>query len=209
MGLLNDYFIMFKSKGFKLVVLFFFEVHLYDLIYGLDTSLSKKSDNNLIPYMASWTSTNKKAFQFIRKVEKDYKDFAFIDIGVGKGKTVHMATKHLKNMQMYFGIDNDTENLATCRANLRNIRNIKIIQYDAMNFRLFNLRYKKFIVYLYNPFKPDIFISFLENNYQLIKYLILINNNYSSEIIKMHLFNLEFETSGWHVNQKITIFSRD
>lgn len=159
--------------------------------------------------MASWTSTNKKAFQFIRKVEKDYKDFAFIDIGVGKGKTVHMATKHLKNMQMYFGIDNDTENLATCRANLRNIRNIKIIQYDAMNFRLFNLRYKKFIVYLYNPFKSDIFISFLENNYQLIKYLILINNNYYSEIIKMHLFNLEFETSGWHVNQKITIFSRD
>lgn len=209
MSLFSNYKKMFKSKGFRLVIIFFLEVHIYDIFHGLDTSLLEKSNKNTVPYMASWTSTNKLVFNKIKKIEKNYRKFAFIDVGVGKGKAIHMATQHLKNIQIYYGIDNDLRNIEICRSNLKKSKNVQISLQDAREFNLPSIGNYDFIVYFYNPFEEEIFIDFFEINKRYIKYLILVNNQYSLDSIKKDGFSLVFQSSGWHVNKNVIIMSRD
>jgi len=116
---ITDYFRMYKSKGIKLPIYYFFQAHLFDLIHGVDTHkwLPKQyedknkvyaSSHNHI-YMASWTCEIKRVFNRLHRIlGKHFEDYTFIDIGCGKGKVGVVWTKcciKLGITQKIIGID--------------------------------------------------------------------------------------------------------
>lgn len=93
----KNYLRMFRSKGIKLPVYYFFQAHLYDLIHGVDThkwlpktyleSDAALNKNEYYIYMASWTCEIKNIFEKIKSyLGKNFSEYTFIDIGCGKGK---------------------------------------------------------------------------------------------------------------------------
>ena len=92
--MLKNYYRMFKKRGVKLPILYFLNVHLFDILHKTDTQiwLPKHSYNknlrNLkfgVLYMAAWTDAINWSFNFC-KLNKNFKDFKLVDIGCGKGK---------------------------------------------------------------------------------------------------------------------------
>jgi len=89
-----DYYKMYKKKGLIKIFKYFYEAHLYDLIYNIEThyfnnkkknftndSLSTERDvRNYISYQVSWTSEIRRSFDFLNKYFKKnsfhFKNFA-------------------------------------------------------------------------------------------------------------------------------------
>jgi len=112
--------------------------------------------------------------------------FNLIDIGSGSGLLMHYVLNKLDYFQSYQGIEFEKNFFKIGKKNLINYRhkNLSLLYKDARNFFLED---KKFLIYLYNPFRFGIMKIFLQNNYENInnnKSVIIYHNDIHLEEIK-------------------------
>jgi len=214
--LLSDYHQILKYRGLKLAFYYFFEVHLFDIIFKTNTAKIFWISENPIPYMASWTSVTNKIFKKIRilillKNGTSYNEISgqnlynFIDIGSGKGKVIIIAQKKLPFIHKFYGLEKNEDLINTANKNLQITKtDSNILKHDESRFYLRDLSDHMFIVYLYNPFDSTTLINFLENNYLRIILLIYVNPVHKN-IINGYFKPIR-EFIGWHNNQNVFIY---
>ena len=114
-----------------------------------------------------------------------FENFNFLDIGSGQGVALHFVMKnyHFKN---YCGLEFNEYLVDISKKNLVHLKKKnKIIHNDARKFFLEDSRY---VIYLYNPFERIVLKKFLKNNLDLLRKnecIILYQNNFYTEDIKM------------------------
>ena len=104
---INDYKKMYNKYGLKLVLLYFIENHLFDIINRTDTHrrlLIKDFPQDIkiydgIMYMASFKSVVNETLSLVKEVEKNFQSFNLVDIGSGKGKVLILWKKYLSKFK--------------------------------------------------------------------------------------------------------------
>lgn len=215
---LKDYFLMYKKRGLRLPIYFFFQTHLFDLMYGTDTHiwLPKKKYNSKpknfqhgVLYMCSWTNIIKDATnKVIDLFSLNPNDIAFIDIGCGKGKVLCVWKKMFLNSKKIIGIDYSLQLLKICKKNLKKISasEVELICADASEISL-NFDCNTQLFYLYNPFNEKIlnkFIDSIKKNNAIIIY----NNPVHKNIFLKKGYKEIFNKVSWHPNGNFSIFSK-
>ena len=212
-----DYFRMWKKRGIRLPLAYFFQTHLFDIIHHTDTHIwlpkekyidTPKNFENGVLYMCSWTKTIKLATNTaIDLFSLDPKNVALIDIGCGKGKVLCVWNKMFSNVKNIIGLENSSHLVEICKKNLRQISalNFEIICGDATNIEL-NYDCEVFLFYLYNPFDSKILDEFL-NQISDKKAVIIYNNPIHKGPLLDKGFNEFFNKDSWHPNANFAIFS--
>ncbi|MCP9941479.1 glycosyltransferase [Cyanobium sp. ATX 6E8] len=193
-GLYKKVFRVFLSKVAKLLALLFshssflrfaaktyFYVSqslLFDLIHGSNTCLRKRFDSiyealnrDDVYYVAVNTDVFvdavERCYDFIGLLGLQALDFQFVDLGVGKGKSLMLlakcfAEKHVKYPTL--GIDISSDLLDQANTNIRSLTpdsNFTLANSDASRFCEYTLS-NDFILYAYNPFGRRVFESVIE-----------------------------------------------
>ena len=201
--------------------IYFKECILFDLINGTDTHFHLPKEyygevdfENLHSYTASWTSKIINSYNFLNQLlGRDFSNYAFLDIGSGKGKVVcqwqiclnqnnikapiygidfneHLNNIAIKNYNKLF--PKITHNLFCLDATL--------FEYDSLGDNI--------IIYLNNPLPADLLNLVLSkiNN----KDVILI---YSNPVFSEIPFNLNYylinQTNGFHPNSRTWIYRKN
>ena len=208
-----NYWRMYKTKGIKLPLYYFFQAHLFDLINGTDTHkwLPKKYIENEVAnfehvgiYLASWTSEVKKIFKKLNYIlGSDFEKYTFIDIGCGKGKVGiiwNILCKNYCKKQSIFGVDLLEELIVIAENNHLKILGSKG-KYLAQDVTKINPTEfgNKFILYLYNPFDDFILGKMLEK-FEKYETLIVYNNPVYSDFLLGNGYSILFEHNGFHGN---------
>ena len=128
---LNDYFLMWKKGGIRLPFSYFFQTHLFDLVYRSDTHTwlpkekyidSPKNLESGVLYMCSWTNTIKSATnKAIQLFSLNPKNIVFIDIGCGKGKVLCVWNKMFPKTKKIIGLDYSPQLIDICKKNMHQI----------------------------------------------------------------------------------------
>ena len=171
----RDYWRMLTSGRPGLPWRYFREAHAFDLRRGTDTHMRlRKEDFGAEPagfadgtfYMASWTSEIDWAFRETRALlGPEFDDFAFVDVGCGKGKAVIRWTElrgRAGSAQRIFGFDYHEPLVAIARRNHAKLFGSPgLITTDgAETFGLAPLG-DRVLCYLYNPFGAALMRRFL------------------------------------------------
>lgn len=123
--------------------------------YGITTSSIKKSNSTeFFHYQGAGYLV---LFRIFRAIEEKTKNFAFVDIGCGKGRPVFVAESFGYNNLI--GIDLDGELIDIANENLKNYllkresSNIKFIKVNALDFDYLN---QPTVYFLFNPFNKAV-----------------------------------------------------
>ena len=188
-------------KNFSLPLKYFLETHLFDIFNKVDThkwlplknyKFYPKDFNNSVHYQCSWTSEIINCFNYLYEKIYNLKDFTFVDVGCGKGKTLIVWNQQLKLKkikQKSLGIEYYKPLLDVAK---RNFLKLKIKNVILLNKNILDIKFKKkkkYIFYLYNPFNKIILINFIRNLKNIN--FILIYNNPVHHFILLKKFNLK------------------
>ena len=212
------YKILFLRGGLKLVIYYFLNCHMFDLVKRTDTHqmLSKadmKVDSNnfeqSLMYMVSWTQTLNRAFKELTTIA-NIENYDFIDLGCGKGKACLIARKVEllgKSSLRYFGVDFESNLIAIAQEN-----SIKIFK-DEGNFifeDVTKLDWKSFgeylVVYLYNPFSSLIINEVLQQICDK-KTIVLYTNPAEVETFMDLGYKVLYSKESWHANLNFKILT--
>lgn len=214
---LNDYFRMWKKRGIRLPISYFFQTHLFDIIHHTDTHTwlpkekyidAPKNFKNGVLYMSSWTNTVKLATnKAIDLFDLDPKNVTLVDVGCGKGKVLCVWSKMFPNAENIIGLDYSSHLIEICKRNLKRISasNVELICGDATNIEL-NYDCEVFIFYLYNPFNSTILGEFI-NKISNKRAVIIYNNPIHKDTLFDRGFNELLDKESWHPNANFAIFS--
>ena len=214
----NDYFIMWKKKGIRLPLAYFFQTHLFDLIHRTDTHIwlpkerfvdTPKNFDNGVLYMSSWTRTIKFAtIKAINLFSLNPKNSVFIDVGCGKGKVLCVWNKMLPKAKHIVGIDYSPHLIEICKKNMYRISafEVTVVCGDATEIEL-NFDCEVFLFYLYNPFDSEILKKFL-TKISKKNVVIIYTNPVHKAVLLDKGFHEHFEKDGWHPNASFSIFSK-
>ena len=214
---LKDYFSMFKKRGVRLPIYYFFEAHLFDLLNGTDTHVwlpkehyfdKPKNFDGGVLYMSSWTSIIKEATKnALDSFSLTPSDVAFVDVGCGKGKVLCVWSKMFSDAKKIVGIDYSEHLLKISRSNLEKISasEIEIICSDATEVGL-NFGCKLGLFYLYNPFDAKTLNQFVKN-LKKQDAVIVYNNPVHQNVFFDNGFILCAEKKSWHPNADYVVLS--
>lgn len=214
---LNDYVMMFKKRGVRLPINYFFQNHLFDLINNVDTHVwlpksefkeSLENFENGVLYMSSWTNIIKESTNFCLNLLKDNPvNINLIDIGCGKGKVLCVWSKTYKNEYPLIGIEYSKVLSDICLVNLKkiNAQNYNILNCDACDLNYDNTADVN-IFYLYNPF-DDIILNKIIKKISNKKCIVIYNNPVYRESFIDNGFKILKEKHGWHPNAQYSIFA--
>lgn len=215
---------MWRARGIRLPLQYFFQNHLFDLINGTDTHFRlEKKDYKEQPegfesgvlYMSSPTREVKKSLRWIeRRAGKSFYDFQFFDLGCGKGKALIIYSQMYgkKSNHRAIGIeyykplaDIAGKNLKITHAS----EMCRVYHADARQFHTFRTS-EKVIFYVYNPFGEDVLSDILESciSSSIEVYLIYIDPVYQ-DLVKNKGFKLLYEKKGFFPNTTVSIFALD
>ena len=211
---------MYRARGIKLPLYYFFQAHLFDWLHQTDTHTwlpkdrYQESVSNLehgVMYMASWTSEIKRTFDSLRSLlGAHFPSYSFIDVGCGKGKVVAvwnmLCRKQLIN-QPVTGIDYHLGLIKIARENHQ-----KLLGYPGHFFAedATQTEFGKFgdhlIIYLYNPFDAVILEIML---YRLrdIPCIIIYNNPVHAQTLENHSWIVLAQHNGFHPNLHTIIYT--
>jgi SAM-dependent methyltransferase len=173
-------FIIIRKRGFRFFWDYFKESIWFDLRFGTSTFLrvpkikqkikieDNRNDDGLL-YVASFTSV---IFKTLFKAEdimgsERFRQAQFIDLGCGKGKTLIIYKKYLKDLNTYppIGLEYDKELVNLSLKNLAKLsfteKDIEVYYENALNLRKY-IKSKEAIIYLYNSFKGKTFDDILD-----------------------------------------------
>lgn len=130
--------------------------------YGITTSSIKKSDSTeFFHYQGAGYLV---LFRIFKAIVPKTKNFAFVDIGCGKGRPVFVAENF--GYENLTGIDLDRELISIANENLksyllkRTSSNIKFININALQYHYLN---QPTVYFLFNPFNETILKKVLDN----------------------------------------------
>lgn len=216
---IKDYFRMGKAKGIRLPIQYFFQNHLFDIIYGTDTHFRlDKKDYDEHPlafesgvlYMSSVTAEIKNALNKVKKHSgKSFFDFQFFDLGCGKGKSVLIYSLLNSNKSKFkaVGIEYYKKLAETATLNSKIIGKSDDVTFandDAREFKKY-LNSEKIIIYLYNPFGSDVLKEVLQqcNNNEV--YIIYTDPAHHTTIVSFG-YKPVFSKTGLYPNRNTTIY---
>lgn len=174
----KNYVRMFKSRGIRYPLSYFFQVRWFDIKMHVDTHLwvprefeswSLPNSSHGIIYMASLTKDIKKSFDAVQQLlGKEFESHDFLDLGSGKGKVVllwHILCGKKKIKQSIRGIEYSEALVEISRANFESVfkrpaGDIFVCE-DVTNFDFSELR-EHIIVFLANPFDDLIIFKVIE-----------------------------------------------
>ena len=213
----KDYYRMYKSRGLKLPVYYFFENHLFDLLNNTNThvwipkthySEKPKNFSDGVFYMSSWTSVVKDSTKKALMMLKEKGNIQLIDIGCCKGKVLCIWERMFKKSKVRIvGVDYSEELIRISKKNLEILKskNTSLFKMDALDLDPVSIE-DKLLIYIYNPFSDNILDKFLkkiEPKTVAIAYI----NPVHTKCFKKHNFNLVYRKKGWHPNVSYNIYT--
>lgn len=163
---IRDLYNMYRSRGWKLPIMYVFENVLYDFTRGVSTHQYLQADElqiesanakHSVLYMSSWTRVIRKSTrQAVSALNlPDGEPISLIDVGSGKGKVLLVWEEMYKDRIEFsiLGVEFSLMLSAICKDNFKkvNAQNIKLYEGDVLDLPLQNLS-SNVIFYMYNPF---------------------------------------------------------
>jgi SAM-dependent methyltransferase len=149
----------------------FVQVHPFDRQFGVDTSeliaaedlaSGKQKDLFNAGYFGVAPSVLR---QIIDRLQLDFEDYTFVDLGSGKGRALLIASEY--PFRAIAGVELSpklhaiaVDNIARCRGLAQRCRNVRSIEGDATEFIFPS---GPLVIYLWNPFEAPVFASVLVN----------------------------------------------
>jgi len=123
--------------------------------YGITTSSIKKSNSTeFFHYQGAGYLV---LFRIFREIEEKTKNFAFVDIGCGKGRPVFVAESF--GFENLTGIDLDRDLISIANENLKSYlfkRASSTIQFITINALEYNYANQPTVYFLFNPFNEAV-----------------------------------------------------
>lgn len=219
---MKDYIRMWRVKGIRLPIQYFFQNHLFDIIWGTDTHyrLEKKDYQEKsvgfesgVLYMSSVTREFKNSIYRIKHVLGErFFDYQYFDLGCGKGKTMLIYSRLFgKNIiHKAIGIDYYKPLIVIANKNLRitGLSSYAFANYDdARHFKNYVTSHS-LILYLYNPFGEKILKDVLEScsDYEIY---IIYTDPVHQKLVQDMGFKILFAKKGQYSNTTTSIFFRE
>jgi len=218
---IKDYFRMWQVRGIRLPIEYFFQNHLFDLVYGTDTHFRLESeDYEEQPdgfesggfYMCSCTREVKQSLKLIEKtLGEEFLNYQFIDLGCGKCKTpmIYSFLYGSKARHKPIGIDYYKPLIDIAEKNLALTglpEKVLAIHGDARSFHEYTTS-SNLIFYLYNPFGADILKDILESSTGHNVYILYTHPVCQHTVLEMG-FDLIFSKKGYYPSTTTSIFYR-
>lgn len=174
----ENYVRMFKARGIRYPLSYFFQVRWFDIMRHVDThlwvprefeSLSLPNSSHGTIYMATQTKDIKKSFIAVHQLlGKEFESYDFLDLGSGKGKVVllwHFMCGKKKLKQSIRGIEYSEALVEISRANFESLfkrpAGDVFVCEDVTSFDFSELR-DHIIIFLANPFDNLIILKVIE-----------------------------------------------
>lgn len=217
----KDYIEIFKHRGILFCFSYFLQAHMYDLKYGTDTHMRNDPKDYIdkpedfehgIWYVCSRTDILRRSLFVAKKhLGPDFKDYQFVDLGAGKGKSV------LVYSQMYGNIAHHKSVAIEYYAPLSDIssRNIEKLGFqnlasahhdDARNICKY-ISSKCLLIYLFNPFDWKIFESVLEKVADKNIFIIYVDPVFRDSLKSVGFEEVE-HFSGKYPNQTVSFLKK-
>ncbi len=190
---LENYLKIYKAKGLRMVIEYFFYNHLFDIINktnthsmeGLQGLRTKQQD--AVSYTPTWIKDIKKATIKLVKIigEKEISNATLVDVGSGKGKVLIAWKRLYPKHKKIIGIEYNQNLISIANENLNklNLKNIKILHGDASSIKLNSINANDYrIFFMYNPFGIKTLEKFFANNLTQKVGLIYFNPVYHTQI---------------------------
>lgn len=212
---------MWRAKGIRLPIQYFFQNHLFDIILSTDTHFRLEKEDykeqtkgfeSGVLYMSSVTREVKNSLSKIKRtLGNRFYDFQYFDLGCGKGKTVIIYSKLYRKKARHkaIGIDYYKPLIDIANNNFRitGVSETSLAIYgDARQFKK-HVTSRNLILYLYNPFGEDILRDVLESCKENEVYLIY-SDPANQKLVEDMGFNLLYSKKGNYPNTTISIFLR-
>lgn len=210
---------LFRSRGIKLAISYFFQCHLFDLLNRTDThKMLRKGEMQVnsgnfvhsLMYMVSWTSTIKRTQIFLKGIiENQSEQYTFIDVGCGKGKVVLLA-RQLGiigcDRASYVGIDFEPNLLTIARKNSTKMFGDQgtFLNCDALDFD-YSIYSTNLIFFMYNPFDKPLIENFLSHVSERNPILVYVNPVNRDSLLD-YGFESMIRREGWHPNLSFEVF---
>jgi SAM-dependent methyltransferase len=217
---LGDYWKMFKARGLKLPLTYFFQAQLFDLLRGTDTHdwLQKQDFDGALKdephgeiYMCTWTAEVDRAHAALRNLlGEELDDWSFVDIGCGKGK-VCLIWAEKTALTAYrgriFGVDYLASLIAIAERNKARRGNppITFIRDDARNVDYAAMG-ERLIVFLFNPFDQALLAQVVARIAGTRHLIVYVNPRYQA-FLQGTGYRLLWRRQGWHTNDTIAILA--
>jgi SAM-dependent methyltransferase len=187
------------------------KIHPFDLRYGVKTSEhiaakhiapTPEFSEKMIDYEPVQPSVVRQSINLLR-IPSTLKEYDFIDLGCGKGRATIVASEFPFNQVMGVEISSRLASIARENAKIISNRypnrpNIEIIEGNAVDFPASN---KKVILFLYNPFVPELVDQLARNIEQKfendIQHMFVIYHNPVGSLI----FDSSDYLQRWHAVQ--------
>jgi SAM-dependent methyltransferase len=181
-----------RERGLRFFWDYFRESIWFDIRHRTSTSIrviknQQSIDSNAIErengilYVASFTSVTKKTLQIVKEMlgEKRMRAAQFFDLGCGKGKALIVYARNFnKNDHALVGIEYDPYLAEQARRNVRKVSfsrgRVQIFTDSATKLRKY-LTSNIAVIYLYNPFVGQTFISTLSVLKDIPHFLIYVD----------------------------------
>lgn len=223
---LADYWRMYKARGIRLPLNYFFQAHAFDLLHGTDThswyvedigqgqgAMEGSAPDGDVLYRCSWTTEIRKAFDALRLIlGSEFEEYVFVDIGCGKGKAVLTLAKCLKRRglrQRLVGLDFHWPFVHVAKSNqmaLDLLDAASIVCADAAEYHYAGLG-RKLIAYLYNPFGAATLCKVLARMDEMDA-VIVYNNPVHADAVHACGYRTIWERRGWHPNAQTMMFRK-
>lgn len=217
--MLTDYYRMYKKRGFIKILKYFYEAHLYDLIYNINTHKKNKDKNfsndsliierkieNYITYQVSWTTEIIKVFNYLYKyLNKNspiFKKFTFVDVGSGKGKVLivwYRMIRKFKLEQKIIGVEINTGFHKLAKKNISKLGLQKKIILASKGVLKYKFTKKNYILYLFNPFSLIILKKLISKLKKKNIILIYVNPKFHT-LLKKEKFKKIYEFKNKNYN---------
>lgn len=207
---ISNYLNMYKARGIKLVIEYFFYNQLFDFIHSTNTH---QWDANFINhkenehYMATFSKDIKKSSNaLIGLIEGKIDDYNLYDLGSGKGKVLIYWNKLFKKHPSITGIEIDKNlyNISLTNLNKLKIKNVEVINKDVNSFKI---KTKNNVFFLYNPFGKKVLEKFFLNNKSENDYIIY-HNPVHSKLLKRFKFKEIYNSQSYRKGSSFVIMKR-
>ena len=223
-------FEVIRKRGLRFFWDYFREIVWFDLCFGTFTSLRvTKNDQSIdsndverengVLYVASFTSVTKKTLEVAKNTlgEQHMRSAQFFDLGCGKGKALLVyAHEFPESHHAAVGVEYDLNLADHARSNVRKVwfarGRVQIVTDSAINFRKY-LTGNTAVIYLYNPFCGETFVSTLSALQGLPHLLIYVDpaereklGDFGYVIIAEHVgrYNADTWIVAWSIDMKET-----
>jgi SAM-dependent methyltransferase len=166
----------FKSSQKLLSIVAEARCRIFDWRYHINTcgnaslaELTVRGGN--VSHGAAYQPTHPKfVFEILKSLDIDYREYAFVDLGSGKGRTLFVAAEF--PFQRIVGVEFAEELHQIALKNARDYRSrrqkctaIECLQLDACEFAIPEV---PTVFFLFNPFRPPVLIPVLRNIHKSI-----------------------------------------